>query len=281
MCRLTQIANETGTDKGTVVGNAHAYTIVYEALLASQRNLPINLMEIGLAMRGQVFGFLATRIVEDVPSIKMWHEYFPRGNIYGVDISDCSRFQTDRFHFYQADCGDAERLGTIAKQLSDSGTKFDVIIDDGSHASYHQQMTFLKFFSLVKPGGLYIIEDLDWIPIRLEHSLPAVPRTRELLRQILRYGRVVSGGAFSSTCWDVALAEIGGILTFDGAYLEDLRRRFNFSSKPSENRVVDRERSSTFLRILSRLRSTLRAVAGEPLSAHVVRSKLAVIQKRT
>jgi hypothetical protein len=280
MRRLTQIANETGTDKGTMAGLAHAYTVIYEVLLANLCNLPINLMEVGLAMGGPEAGFPASRTVEDAPSVRMWHEYFPNAQIYGVDISDFSRFETEWFHFFQADCGDAGRLSAIAKKLSDAGTQFDVIVDDGSHASYHQQLTFLKFFSLIKPGGLFIIEDLN-ITTDIDRSLPAVPRTRELLGQILRYGRVISNGTLCSADWDAALTEIGGILISDDAYLEDLRRQFNFSAKLGENYLADGKHFSTLRRVVRGLRATWRAAAGEKLSPHLARAKLAIIQKCT
>jgi hypothetical protein len=40
-------------------------------------------------------------------------------------------------------------------------TQFDVIIDDGSHRSDHQITTFRQMFEHnLKPGGLYIVEDL-------------------------------------------------------------------------------------------------------------------------
>jgi hypothetical protein len=54
---------------------------------------------------------------------------------------------------------------------------FDVIIDDASHASRHQQIALDVLFSFVKPGGLYIIEDLHWQP-----PGDIGPQTRRLLR---------------------------------------------------------------------------------------------------
>ena len=80
----------------------------------------------------------------------------------------------------QADCGDERRLEELAAQLSKQPGCFDIIVDDGSHASYHQQLTMLKLFPLVKSGGLYIIEDLHWQPPQYEATLPNVPRTSRL-----------------------------------------------------------------------------------------------------
>ena len=43
-----------------------------------------------------------------------------------------------------------------AKDYSD----LDVFMDDGSHMMKDQQITLAAFFKCVKPGGLYILEDL-------------------------------------------------------------------------------------------------------------------------
>jgi len=49
---------------------------------------------------------------------------------------------------------DTEFLSTIK-------TQFDVIVEDGSHRSDHQSITFKHLFNNnLKPGGLYVLEDL-------------------------------------------------------------------------------------------------------------------------
>ena len=39
--------------------------------------------------------------------------------------------------------------------------KFDVIIDDGGHTMNQQRTSLITLSPLVRPGGLYIIEDLE------------------------------------------------------------------------------------------------------------------------
>ena len=46
----------------------------------------------------------------------------------------------------------------------------------------------LKLFALVKSGGLYIIEDLNWQPPEYEAKLPNVPLTSRLLEQFITTG---------------------------------------------------------------------------------------------
>jgi hypothetical protein len=52
-------------------------------------------------------------------------------------------------------------------------------LDDGSHDVIHQQLTFGKFFKLVKPGGFYIIEDLGTSYFSLGESLYGYKQTQE------------------------------------------------------------------------------------------------------
>jgi len=51
-------------------------------------------------------------------------------------------------------------IATATEMLPD----LDIIIDDASHASHHQQNAFLTLFPKLRSGGLYIIEDLRWQP---------------------------------------------------------------------------------------------------------------------
>ena len=49
----------------------------------------------------------------------------------------------------------------LDKFVATVGIKFDVILDDGSHVPEHQILTINKLWDLVKPGGVYIIEDIE------------------------------------------------------------------------------------------------------------------------
>src|SRR5262249_26075381 len=57
----------------------------------------------------------------------------------------------------------------------------DILIDDGSHASHHQQIALGFLFPHVRSGGLYIIEDLHWQDAQLEK--PGACKTRDVLRR--------------------------------------------------------------------------------------------------
>jgi hypothetical protein len=228
--RLTEIANDAGTDKGTVHGDAHGYTLIYEMLFGPMRDRALNLLEVGLAIGGPEHGMPASREVTDAPSVRMWRGYFPKAKIFGVDISDFSLFETDWFKFYRADCGDGTQLDKVVAELSGSGVALDVIIDDASHASFHQQLTMLKLFPLLKEGGFYVIEDLNWQPKSYEAKLPKVPKTSRLLASLLEKGRFVNTGSISEESWQSIGSRIGSTILIDEDYLLHLRRGYNLRS---------------------------------------------------
>lgn len=222
-CSLTRIANQHKTDKGTISGNRHAYTCVYDMFFSPMRDKTIDLMEIGLNVGGPELGFSADREVADIPSAKMWHEYFPSAHIHGVDISDFSKYTNEYFTFYRADCGDAAALDAVAS----TAPQCDIIIDDGSHASYHQQLTLLKLFPRLKSRGLYVIEDLHWQPRQYESELPKVQKTRDLLLGYFQSAEFKDTGAIPFADWQPLQSGIENVMFFDQKTLDQMGKFFN------------------------------------------------------
>ena len=182
---LLHLANLYGTDKGSLASNAHVYTGVYELLFAGIRDKPVGLLEIGLQIGGREGQSGASRrTVSDAPSVRMWLDYFPSAKIYGFDISDFSFIELERFTFIQGDAGDIKDLKRVKSVCQNN---LDIIIDDGSHASFHQQLGFVELFDALRPGGIYIIEDLHWQPPSVEKRY-SVPKTVELFETYLTQG---------------------------------------------------------------------------------------------
>jgi hypothetical protein len=173
---LTQLADAYGSDKGSVAQHPHNYTLFYDMLLGPRRESVRNMIEIGLLVGGPEVGADADRVTGNLPSVKMWLDYFPNATVHGFDISDFSFFSHPRFRFTRGDSGVAGDLGKLVAQ----GERYDFIIDDGSHASFHQQLAFQTLFPHLAPGGLYIIEDLHWQSPAYEDKLPPTITTAEL-----------------------------------------------------------------------------------------------------
>ncbi|MFM2354490.1 MAG: hypothetical protein RLZZ528_226 [Pseudomonadota bacterium] len=170
---LTDLADRYGSDKGST---KHRYSELYQMLFLPYREREIAFLEMGLQIGGPEHGKGADRQTTDLPSVRMWLEYFPKARIHGLDISDFSWFSDARFSFHRVDMDDRALIATAAKEMPD----FDIIIDDASHASHHQQNAFLELFPKLKPGGLYIIEDLRWQPEAYEKK--GITKTADLFR---------------------------------------------------------------------------------------------------
>ena len=85
----------------------------------------------------------------------MWKRYFPNGNIYSLDIYDKSFLEEKRIKIFKGSQIDKPFLMDVIKQTS----KFDIIIDDGSHINEHVIKTFKILFPFLKNEGVYAIED--------------------------------------------------------------------------------------------------------------------------
>jgi hypothetical protein len=181
--RLIDLCNEAGSDKGTAAhcrnGVPHCYALDYFNLFNSFRTQRFNLLEIGLDPRISEGG-----TAQDAPSLRVWRRFFPRAQIYGYDVADFSFFEQKNTVTFQ---GDQASRNDLAAFLEHAGTPtFRVIIDDGSHASSHQQTSLGVLFRQLEPGGLYVIEDLNWQPY------PESPTTLRVLRRFMSRGRIES-----------------------------------------------------------------------------------------
>ncbi|NBW15105.1 MAG: hypothetical protein EBR82_44600 [Caulobacteraceae bacterium] len=168
MKNLTELANAFNSDKGDRYKCAHSYTRHYQKLFESYRDWQdFSLLEIGLNRDG----------TDDVPSLRMYREFFgPNARICGMDIRpEFSRFENDGFTIT---IGDQGLESDVAKCAESS---YSIVIDDGSHASSHQQITLHGLWKAVAPGGLYIIEDLHWQPFA-----ESIPSTKSLCQSWLQ-----------------------------------------------------------------------------------------------
>lgn len=184
---LTRIANRYSSDKGNLHYNRHFYTRVYEHYLRDMRESAFTLFEIGL-LRHDVQARNPDGPFTEAPSLKMWEEYFPNAEIHGFDIQDFSSVGGGRITFTQ---GDQSDRSAIMAAMTKVQYPLNVVIDDGSHASHHQQIALSALFRELAPGGLYFIEDLHYQPAHLERT--DGEKTLDVLRN-LAAGKPVPGG---------------------------------------------------------------------------------------
>jgi SAM-dependent methyltransferase len=211
---LTDLADGFGSDKGS---SKHRYTELYQMLFLPYRAQAIDFLEMGLQIGGPEHGESPDRKTTDLPSVRMWLEYFPKAQIHGLDVSDFSWFSDPRFTFHRCDMDRRENIARARAEMPE----FDIIIDDASHASHHQQFAFLELFPRLKPGGLYVIEDLRWQPEEMER--PGITKTAALFRGFSEARSFQHGDAALGAEFAALAPEISGCFVFQARYTKTRR----------------------------------------------------------
>ncbi|NSX54781.1 hypothetical protein HRQ87_08205 [Sulfitobacter sp. 1151] len=206
---LTDLADGFGSDKGS---SKHRYTELYQMLFLPFRKRKINFLEMGLLIGGPEHGIDKDRKTNDLPSVRMWLEFFEKANVHGLDVSDFSWFHHDRFKFFRCDMGVRENIRKAAEQMPD----MDIIIDDASHASHHQQFAFLELFPKLKSGGLYIIEDMRWQPPAMEQT--GITKTAQLFYEFQTHKTFSHSDPAITTELNTLAADISGCFVFQAGY---------------------------------------------------------------
>ncbi|MCE5972290.1 class I SAM-dependent methyltransferase [Sinirhodobacter sp. WL0062] len=211
---LGDLAEKYGSDKGPA---KHRYTELYNMLFHPYRDQPIRFLEMGLFIGGPEHGISADRETTDLPSVRMWLEFFSQAHIHGLDVSDFSWFEHPRFSFTRCDMDRRENIRDAFKVAA----PFDIIIDDASHASHHQQFAMLELFPKLKPGGLYIIEDLRWQPQAYERA--GITKTADLFQSYLHQGHFQHSDPALAAEFDALRPEISGAFLHQVRYLKEKR----------------------------------------------------------
>ena len=119
------------------------YGDIYDKHFAKFRDQPINILEIGVLKGG---------------SMRMWEKYFPKANIFGIDIDEeCLQYQSDRTKIFIGDQADVSFLRNVKAKIP----RIDILIDDGSHRAKDQKITFDEMYYHVRKPGVYLIEDIE------------------------------------------------------------------------------------------------------------------------
>jgi len=137
---LDEIAINHKTDKST---KYQGYTLIYPLYLDRYKDKNFKLLEIG---------------VQEGKSLRMWHDYFPNAELFGIDLRLPWRSHVKTIS--RIFVGDQEDR-VFLKEVGDEVGPFEVIIDDGGHTMNQQITSFEVLWPYIKEEGLYIIEDLD------------------------------------------------------------------------------------------------------------------------
>jgi predicted O-methyltransferase YrrM len=153
---LSVFGYKYGADKCPMI--FHDYTPHYNRILSPYRTSAKLLLEIGIGNAA-----LMSKIVggdyKPGASLRMWRDYFPNAQIVGCDILRDVLFTDERIRTFYVD----QSSKTSLKSLVENDMKtdvIDIIIDDGSHKTWHQRISFKALWPYVRSGGIYIIEDV-------------------------------------------------------------------------------------------------------------------------
>lgn len=148
---LGELFTRYGSDKNS----AHSYGPFYEELLEPIREKVTSVLEVGIASGA---------------SLRAWRDWFPNALIVGLD------HHADLFAEPRIEC---VRANSLVREQVDAvlgDRTFDLIVDDGGHWLEEQLPTWENLFHRVRPGGWYVVEDLQ--------SDGAVEKFRELGAEI-------------------------------------------------------------------------------------------------
>lgn len=154
---VDQRTERYNTDKDTSHSYIDVYDDVWEYVIADiSGQETFDVLEIGVNGGG---------------SIKLWQDYIDE-NVLGYTSKDptpqidgLELLENDKLHELNKIDNINIRMNVDAyvddtvKSFGDK--KYDIIIDDGSHQPHHQIFAINKYFPLLKPQGVMVVEDVQ------------------------------------------------------------------------------------------------------------------------
>jgi len=133
-----------GAHQGKSTDKWESYLPVYERVFSPFRRANINVLEIGVQNGG---------------SLEVLAEYFHQAaHIVGCDINPlCGelKYADPRISVVLGDVNSPDVISALAAKSN----PIHILIDDGSHLSFDVINSFVNYFPMLAPGGLYLIED--------------------------------------------------------------------------------------------------------------------------
>ncbi len=133
---------ESGTlTRGVLIQKTTDSLAFYRRLVLGHDLAPRRILEIGVKGGG---------------SLLLWRALFPQAAIVGLDVKPPLTGLPEGVVTLQGDQSDAK----LMKHIGRVHGPFDLVVDDGSHVSDHQRLSFVCLARHLSPGALYVIEDL-------------------------------------------------------------------------------------------------------------------------
>ena len=227
--RLQQVRDENWDmgDQAFVLIKGRYMVGKYRDLFARNPQLRVeNMLELGIFQGG---------------SIALWRELLEPKKMAAIDFADPPalpyldsyvermRGKTDFSIYWNFDQGDKPRLHKLVAEDLDG--KLDMVIDDAGHMYDSTLASFEALFPLVRPGGVYIIEDWSWN--HWEDHMPAghpwagLRSLSEIIFQLVEGvgGMTIGVEHIEANRWFVALFRDDTVLPADFSLPKCIRRR--------------------------------------------------------
>ena len=164
---LSLLCDEYGCDKGyfnlskrVFFRNLHPHTYVdfYSLLFDHCRNDIKKVFECGIGTNNPNLSSSMGIQYKPGASLRVWRDYFSKANIYGGDIDKNILFEEERIKTFEVDQLQKDSIQKMWNNIKENN--FDLIIDDGLHTYDAGVILFNNSYSMLRNGGLYVIEDV-------------------------------------------------------------------------------------------------------------------------
>jgi len=152
--KLEELAKKYSSDKYY----AHSYIPFYESVFMGIERGVKQVLEIGIGYEDMMKPFVPEYV--EGSSLKMWRDYFPNATIYGMDDNSKAMDGLQGLERVRTYIGDQGKILDLLELVSISGGEFDVVIDDGSHETKDQIITYKTLEPYMRRGGVYVVEDV-------------------------------------------------------------------------------------------------------------------------
>ncbi len=155
---LAELFRKYGSDK-----DLNGYSQIYFTLFDKMKDMELNFLEIGIGTmipgaHSSMVGY-APAHYKPGASLRAWRDFMPKARIIGLDIQIDTQFDNEeRIETYLCYSVGKDEVSQWYEKMD--GLMLDVILDDGSHIASDQLGTLSNFYPMLKPGGIYIIEDV-------------------------------------------------------------------------------------------------------------------------
>lgn len=187
---LAELFRKYGSDK-----DVNGYSQLYHTLFDRIKDEKLNFLEIGIGTmipgaHSSMVGY-APEHYKPGASLRAWRDYFRNGRIIGLDVQPDTQFDDEeRIETYICYSVGIDHFKEWYQKMD--GLTLDVVLDDGSHIATDQLETLKNFYPILKPGGLYIIEDV------IEDSL--LSKNPELIDEVVNKDPFFFVGVKNNIC---------------------------------------------------------------------------------